>query len=98
MFLRSATEIKKNTIVDASNKLTNPININEKGVNFAWSLANFEGDKMMDDKKYGKYILQYSKYELADNSTSTNPIRDFTITDIPFSQCTNESYVFKDID
>lgn len=92
MFLREGTVIKKNTIVDSTNGLMPAVNLTGMGMSIAFALTDFYGITLMDQRKYGKYIF----YSETINTTSTE--KEVINIDIPFSPCTNESYVFRDLD
>jgi inner membrane protein involved in colicin E2 resistance len=52
------TQIKKNTLVAISNSLTPPQNLSAKNITMAFMLSDFYGENVLDDPKYGKFILK----------------------------------------
>jgi hypothetical protein len=57
MIERTGTVIKKNTIIAASNSLTPALDLTDKGVSFAFAMTDIYASYLMDDPKYGSYIL-----------------------------------------
>lgn len=57
MVLRDKTQNKKNTLVSISNSYTPPENISDKNISFAFKLANFYGEVIPMDPRYGTLEL-----------------------------------------
>lgn len=55
---RTKTEVKKNTLVTASNSFTPPEDISAKGIQIAFKTSDFYATRSINDPYYGTLILQ----------------------------------------
>ena len=51
------TQIKKNTLVAISNSFTPPQSLSDKNITIAFMLSDFWGETVLDDPRYGKFVL-----------------------------------------
>ena len=57
MINRSKSQVKKNTLIKASNSYSPPENLMDKNITIAFMLSNFYGEGAMDDPIYGRISM-----------------------------------------
>ena len=58
MVHRSKSQVKKNTLIKASNSYSSPENLMDKNITIAVMVSNFYGDGAMDEPQYGRIAME----------------------------------------
>ena len=87
MIKRSKTQVKKNTLVFASNEYISPESLSSKNITIAFMLSNFVGEGALDEPQYGKFTLVQKTVTMKKNDTDGTTYRDYYVKPIPFSKC-----------
>ena len=58
MIKRNETSITKNTLVSVSNSYSDPYCISDYNITIAWKLADFFGNNIAAEPKYGSFKLR----------------------------------------
>ncbi|CDW75112.1 UNKNOWN [Stylonychia lemnae] len=87
MFLKTQTQIKKNTLVSISNQYTPPEVISDKNITFAFMLSDFYGSGAYDNPYYGDLFLTQNVINIKINQSNGESYREFLDYSIPFSKC-----------
>jgi hypothetical protein len=54
---RERTQIKKTTLISSSNDYEMVLDLGEKGISFGFAVTNYYNDVLLDDERFGTYIL-----------------------------------------
>ena len=87
MIQRSSTQVKKNTLITASNSYSPPLNLMDKNVTIAFMISDWNGNGAQDEPKYGKFVLNQFSATIELNKTDGTIYRDYTTQNIKFSKC-----------
>ena len=87
MIKRSKTQVKKNTLVFASNEYIAPESLSSKNITVAFMLSNFFGQGAIDEPQYGKFSLVQKIVTMKKNDSDGTTYRDYYVKQIPFSKC-----------
>ena len=87
MVNRTKTQVKKNTLIKASNSYSPPENLMSKNITIAFMLSNYYGEGALDEPQYGKFSLLQKIVTMKENQTDGTTYRDFNVKPIPFSKC-----------
>jgi hypothetical protein len=54
---RDDTTIKKNSLLSATNSWSPPMDLSSKGINFGVTITDLFATKLMDQEKYGTFVV-----------------------------------------
>lgn len=87
MVVRNNTSILKNTLVRISNSISEPEDISNSKISFAFKLANYYGEVIPNDPRYGELHLSQFIITMKKNDSDGTYYRNFERYVIPFSKC-----------
>jgi len=97
MVNRTKSQVKKNTLIKASNSYSPPENLVSKNITIAFMLSNFYGEGALDEPKFGKFSLLQKIVTMKKNETDGTTYRDFDVKPIPFSKCViGKNFIYTD--
>ncbi|CDW79042.1 UNKNOWN [Stylonychia lemnae] len=87
MIFRKETQIKKNSLINASNQHQSPENLSLKNITIAWMISDFIVSDQYENKSHGEMKLKQWFVKTKINATTGVSYKEFSEYFIPYSKC-----------